>query len=89
MALHCSVGDQVEMPWENRAYSADVFAVHASGKVGAVYAVNDSVGMLLSAAEAAAASKPGALPPCHVRCLRAFPLCAPACIASVRACVRP
>eukprot|EP00729_Bicosta_minor_P027795 gene27795-biopygen8745 len=46
-----SIGDRVEVLWEQRLYTAEVRAVYNSGKVDVVYDADNSVGYLLSEEE--------------------------------------
>ena len=46
-----SVGDRVEVLWEQKLYTAVVSAVYTNGKVDVVYDADNSVGYLLSEAE--------------------------------------
>ena len=46
-----SIGDRVEVLWEQKLYTAEVRAVYTNGKVDVVYDADASVGYLLSVAE--------------------------------------
>ena len=44
-----SVGDRVEVLWEDELFDAEVITLHASGAVDVAYDINDSVGVHLTA----------------------------------------
>lgn len=44
-----SVGDRVEVLWEDELFDAEVIKLHASGAVDVAYDINDSVGVHLTA----------------------------------------
>eukprot|EP00729_Bicosta_minor_P013379 gene13379-biopygen22057 len=46
-----SIGDRVEVLWEQKLYTVEVLAVHNTGKVDVVYDADANVGSLLSVAE--------------------------------------
>lgn len=50
-ADYYSVGDWVEVLWQGKQQAAKVLHVHDSGAVDVAYDVDNSIGMLLSAAE--------------------------------------
>lgn len=50
-AMDYSIGDRVEVLWEQKLYTAEVRAVYTNGKVDVVYDADASVGYLLSVAE--------------------------------------
>ena len=52
----CSIGDRVEVLWKAEVFNAKVIHVHSPGKVDAVYDVDGSVGIFLTANEAGEAA---------------------------------
>ena len=46
-----SIGDWVEVRWQATLFAAKVIHVHSPGKVGAVYDIDGSVGIFLTAKE--------------------------------------
>ena len=47
----CSIGDRVQVRWQDHSFDGVVIHVHASGKADVVYDIDGSVGVFLTAKE--------------------------------------